>query len=335
MSAIVISDLTKRMGKKRLFSNLNLEVLEGEAFALLALDNCGKTTLSRILFNYLKPAKGRITIFDLDCVKDSKTIKESVGFVPEKLALQENLKASTLFKYTLSAHNFKNTEQLNYLIEYFDFNQRLRIVDMTDREKKLFSIINALIVKPRLIILDEPIKDLEEEDKVKLFTLLNKLKQDENLTIFMLTNSLVDAQKYCDRAAFLNEGEIIGVEFLKDKISNDKLVKIYTPVHNITPLQNIGAVLIYDKIDSKHFYFDKDMRDLSDVIANMRIDNYTIEDASLDDKLSALENKVKFDNTNNNINENRVAENTISNTEVIEPINSETVDDTVVIKEEV
>lgn len=333
MSAIVISDLTKRMGKKRLFSNLNLEVLEGEAFALLALDNCGKTTLSRILFNYLKPAKGRITIFDLDSVKDSKTIKESVGFVPEKLALQENLKASTLFKYTLSSHNFKNTEQLNYLIDYFDFNQRLKIVDMNGREKKLFSIINALIVKPRLIILDEPVKDLEEDDKVKLFSLLNKLKQDENLTIFMLTSSLVDAQKYCDRAAFLNEGEIVGVEFLKDKISNDKLVKIYTPLNNYSPLQSVGAILISDKLDSKHFYFDKDMRDLSDIIANMRIDNYTIEDASLNNKLDAIKNKENINNTN--FSQNIVVEDNTSNTEVIEHINNSVIDDTIIIKEEV
>ena len=55
MSAIVINNLTKRVGKRKIFSNLNLEVIEGESLALLGLEESGKTTLAKILFNYLKP----------------------------------------------------------------------------------------------------------------------------------------------------------------------------------------------------------------------------------------------------------------------------------------
>ena len=291
MSAIVINNLTKRMGKKIIFSNINLEVLEGEFFSLLALEGEGKTTLARILFNYLKPAMGSATIFDMNCSKDSKTIKESVGYVSEELLFQENIKASTLFKKTLALHNLQNTEELKYLLDYFGFNPKIRVPEMTENDKKIFSIINALIVKPRLIILDEPTRGLTVEQSIKLFEHLNKLKTEEGLTILLLTDSLIEAQNYCDRAAYLYNGEIKDIEYLNDKISNDKIVKIYSNIETIDSFTMIGSKIIKNTPEEKVLYFDGDLKELSRTIANLNIDNYSIEDSSLADKITAYYTK--------------------------------------------
>lgn len=291
MSAIVINNLTKRMGKKIIFSNINLEVLEGEFFSLLALEGEGKTTLARILFNYLKPAMGSATIFDMNCSKDSKTIKESVSYVSEELLFQENIKASTLFKKTLALHNLQNTEELKYLLDYFGFNPKKRVPEMTENDKKIFSIINALIVKPRLIILDEPTRGLTVEQSIKLFEHLNKLKTEEGLTILLLTDSLIEAQNYCDRAAYLYNGEIKDIEYLNDKISNDKIVKIYSNIETIDSFTMIGSKIIKNTPEEKVLYFDGDLKELSRTIANLNIDNYSIEDSSLADKITAYYTK--------------------------------------------
>ncbi|MBP2025479.1 ATP-binding cassette domain-containing protein [Peptoniphilus stercorisuis] len=291
MSAIVINNLTKRMGKKIIFSNINLEVLEGEFFSLLALEGEGKTTLARILFNYLKPAMGSATIFDMNCSKDSKTIKESVGYVSEELLFQENIKASTLFKKTLALHNLQNTEELKYLLDYFGFNPKIRVPEMTENDKKIFSIINALIVKPRLIILDEPTRGLTVEQSIKLFEHLNKLKTEEGLTILLLTDSLIEAQNYCDRAAYLYNGEIKDIEYLNDKISNDKIVKIYSNIETIDAFTMIGSKIIKNTPEEKVLYFDGDLKELSRTIADLNIDNYSIEDSSLADKITAYYTK--------------------------------------------
>lgn len=291
MSAIVINNLTKRMGKKIIFSNINLEVLEGEFFSLLALEGEGKTTLARILFNYLKPAMGSATIFDMNCSKDSKTIKESVSYVSEELLFQENIKASTLFKKTLALHNLQNTEELKYLLDYFGFNPKIRVPEMTENDKKIFSIINALIVKPRLIILDEPTRGLTVEQSIKLFEHLNKLKTEEGLTILLLTDSLIEAQNYCDRAAYLYNGEIKDIEYLNDKISNDKIVKIYSNIETIDAFTMIGSKIIKNTPEEKVLYFDGDLKELSRTIADLNIDNYSIEDSSLADKITAYYTK--------------------------------------------
>lgn len=293
MSAIVVNELTKRLGKKVIFSDINLEVLEGEFYAVLGLEGQGKTTLAKIIFNYLNPTTGSINVFDMDCTKDSRLIKESVSYVPEEFIFQDNVRAISLFKKTLAFHNLKNTEELNYLVEYFGFNQKVRVIDMTENEKKLFSIINALIVKPRLLILDEPTKYLSIEDTVKLFDHLNKLKSEENLTMFMLTDSLVDAQRYCDRGAFLHDGQIKNTEYLKDKAANDKIIKIYSELDSLDRFTDIGAKVIKESVEEKILYFDGNLNLLSQVIASLNIVNYNIEDSSLSDKISAYYKNVE------------------------------------------
>lgn len=287
MSAIVVNDLTKRIGKKVIFSNINLEVLEGEFFAVLALDSQGKTTLARILFNFLKPDRGSAYIYDIDCGKDSKTIKESVSYVPEDFFFQENIRAGSLLKKTLAFHNLTNTDELKYLVDYFDFNPKLKVNEMDENEKKIFTIINALIVKPRLIIMDEPTKYLSSEQKTKLYDHLNLLKESENLSALILTNSLVEAQTNCDRAAYLHDGKIKGTEYLKDKIANDKIVKIYSDINDLSEFISIGSKVVKNEENEKILYFDGDLKELSKVIYNSYIDNYNIENSSLEDKISA------------------------------------------------
>ncbi|RVU54187.1 ATP-binding cassette domain-containing protein [Anaerosphaera multitolerans] len=287
MSAIVISDLTKRIGKKSVFSNLNLEVLEGEFFALLGLEDSGKTTLSKILFNYLKPAKGKVTIFDMDCVKDSRAIKESVGFVPEEVYFQENVKIINLLKTTLNTHNLKSLEEIDMLLDYFGLDSKMKVLDMNNNEKKLFSIINALIIKPRLLIMDEPTKYLEQEQIEKLFEYLNKMKEENSLTLFMLTKSLSEAQRFCDRVAYLYDGSIKEIESMSNKVSSDKIIKIYNDLEDLDPFINIGAKIISTTKNNIVLYYDKDMRVLSRIIYESGIDNYSIENSSLSDKIAA------------------------------------------------
>ena len=287
MSAIIVKDLTKRLGKKVILSGVNLEIQEGEFFSVLALEGQGKTTIARILFNYLKPSIGNAYIFDLDFNRDSKEIKETTTYVPEEFLFQENIKAVSLLKKTLAFHGLKNTEELDYLIDYFSFNRKIRINDMTENEKKIFSIINALIVKPRVLILDEPAKGLSIEQKVKVFDYLKQLQKEEGVTILMLTDSLIDAQNYCDRAAYLHDGNIKYTEYLKDKIANDKIIKIYSPLNDINPFLEIGSKTIKNSPEEKILYFDGDMKELSRLIANLQIDNYSIEDSSLYDKILA------------------------------------------------
>lgn len=287
MSAIVINDLTKGKGKEKVLSNLNLEILDGEFFSLLGTENSGKTTLARIIMGYLKPGRGSIRVYDMDSFKESKEIKETVSFVSEDMIFDSKIKSYALLKKTLNAHGLSNTEDIDVLCDYFDFNSNLRICDLRDRERKLFSIINALVIKPRLIILDKPTKFLEDKDVDKLFSYIKRLNETEGLTVLLLSDSLREAKKYSSRIAYLSDGKIQDTEYNNVKAAGDKVLKIDSYRGNLNYFTSIGARIIKDAEDETILYFDGALPELSKVIYEEGLENYVLEDAKLSDKVSA------------------------------------------------
>ncbi len=255
MSAIVINDLTKGKGKEKVLSNLNLEILDGEFFSLLGTENSGKTTLARIIMGYLKPGRGSIRVYDMDSFKESKEIKETVSFVSEDMIFDSKIKSYALLKKTLNAHGLSNTEDIDVLCDYFDFNSNLRICDLRDRERKLFSIINALVIKPRLLILDKPTKFLEDKDVDKLFSYIKRLNETEGLTVLLLSDSLREAKKYSSRIAYLSDGKIQDTEYNNVKVAGDKVLKIDSYRGNLNYFTSIGARIIKDEEDETILYF--------------------------------------------------------------------------------
>ncbi len=287
MSAIVINDLTKGKGKDKILSNLNLEILDGEFFSLLGTDKSGKTTLARLLMGYLKASSGSIKLYDMDSFKESKEIKESVSFVPEDMIYDSKIKSFALLKKTLNAHNLSNTEDIDILCDYFDFNSNLRVCDLRDRERKLLAIINALVIKPRLLILDSPSKFLEEKDIERLFSHIKKLNEQENLTILLLSDSLREAKKYSSRIAYLSEGKVQDIEYNNVKASGDKVLRITSFRGNLNYFTSIGARILKDEEEETVLYFDGPLPELSKVIYEEGLENYVLEDAKLSDKVNA------------------------------------------------
>lgn len=287
MSAIVINDLTKRKSKEKILSNLNLEILDGEFFSLLGTENSGKTTLARIIMGYLKPGSGSIRVYDMDSFKESKEIKETVSFVPQDMIFDSKIKSYALLKKTLSTHGLSNTEDIDVLCDYFEFNSNLRICDLRDRERKLLAIINALVIKPRLLILDSPAKFLEEKDIDRLFSHVKKLNESEGLTVLLLSDSLREAKKYSSRIAYLSDGKIQDTEYNNVKAAGDKVLKIDSYRGNLNYFTSIGARIIKDEEDETILYFDGALPELSKVIYEEALENYVLEDAKLSDKVNA------------------------------------------------
>lgn len=287
MSAIVINDLTKGKGKDKVLQNLNLEILDGEIFSLLGTGKSGKTTLARIIMGFLKPNRGSIKVYDMDSFKESKEIKESVSLVPEDMIFDSKIKSFALLKKTLNAHNLSNTEDIDVLCDYFEFNSSLRVCDLRDRERKLLAIINALVIKPRLLILDNPCKFLEERDIDRLFSHIKKLNEQENLTVLLLSESLREAKKYSARIAYLSDGKVQDIEFNNAKAAGDKVLKISSYRGNLNYFTSIGARIIKDEEDETILYFDGHLPELSKVIYEEGLENYVLEDAELSDKVEA------------------------------------------------
>lgn len=289
MSAIVVRELSKKYRKNVVLDGVNLEVFDGEIFSLMGLKDSGKTTLARILFKFLKPTAGSVSIFDMDAQKEDRSVKEFTGYVPEDVWIYDNLKPMAIFKTTLGFHGLKNTDEIQSLMDYFELDNRHKFVDLTDSQRKRVAIINALIPKPKLIVIDDPTKDLSPPMIEKLFTHLKRLQQAEGLSVLLLTDNLSVGQRYGDRGAYLADGRIVGMEYLKEKYTNDKVLRIFDEVISVRAFEEIGARLIRDEAGNVEFFYDGYLPTLTTVLHQEKVKNYILEDALLENKIDAFE----------------------------------------------
>ena len=285
MSAIVVSGLTKKFRRDLVFNDFNLEVFDGEIFSIMGMEGSGKTTLARILFHFLKPNKGSVRIFDMDGQKESKSVKEITGYVPEDVWIYDNLKPMAIFKHTLAFHGLKNTDDIQSLMEFFELDNRHKFSDLTDSERKRVAIINALITKPKLLVLDNPSKHLNHAMLDKLFTHIKRLQSSEGLTVLLLTDDMSIGQRYGDRGAYLAGGRLTGIEYLKDKKNNDKILRIFDELINVNAFEEVGASLLKDESGDVEFFYDGFLPTLTTVLHQQNVKNYVLEDAELEDKV--------------------------------------------------
>ena len=285
MSAIVVNELTKKFRRNLVFNDFNLEVFDGEIFSIMGMEGAGKTTLARILFHFLKPNKGTIRIFDMDGQKESKSVKEFTGYVPEEVWMYDNLKPMAIFNHTLAFHGLKNTDDIQSLMEYFELDNRHKFADLTDSERKRVAIINALIAKPKLLVLDNPSKDLSRAMLDKLFTHIKRLQSSEGLSVLLLTDDLAIGQRYGDRGAYLSGGRLTGIEYLKDKKNNDKVLRIFDELIDVGAFEEIGATLLKDESGDVEFFYDGYLPTLTTVLHQQKVKNYVLEDAVLENKV--------------------------------------------------
>lgn len=285
MSAIVVSGLTKKFRRDLVFNDFNLEVFDGEFFSIMGMEGSGKTTLARILFHFLKPNKGSVRIFDMDGQKESKSVKEFTGYVPEDVWIYDSLKPMAIFKHTLAFHGLKNTDDIQSLMEFFELDNRHKFSDLTDSERKRVAIINALITKPKLLVLDNPSKHLNHAMLDKLFTHIKRLQSSEGLTVLLLTDDMSIGQRYGDRGAYLAGGRLTGIEYLKDKKNNDKILRIFDELIDVNAFEEVGASLLKDESGDVEFFYDGYLPTLTTVLHQQKVKNYVLEDAELEDKV--------------------------------------------------
>lgn len=289
MSAIVVSELTKKFRRQLVFNNFNLEVFDGEIFSVMGLSGSGKTTLARILFNFYKPNRGSVTVFDMSAQKEAKSVKEFTSYIPEDVWIYDNLKPVALFKHTLAFHGLKNTDDIQSLMEYFELDNKHKFIDLTDSERKRVAIVNALITKPKLLIIDNPTKDLNHAMMDKLFTHLKRLQRSEGLSVLLLTDDLSVGQRFGDRGAYISGGRLVGLEYLKEKKNNDKVLRIFDELVSVPAFESIGCELIKDESGDIQFFYDGYLPTLTTVLHQEKIKNFTLEDALLENKINSFE----------------------------------------------
>ncbi len=211
--SISVQNLSKSYQKLKAVDNVSFEVNSGELFGLIGPDGAGKTTLFRILTTLLIADEGKATVANLDVIKDYKTIRNSVGYMPGKFSLyqdltvEENLRFfATIFGTTIE-ENYDLIEDIYVQIEPF---KNRRAGALSGGMKQKLALCCALIHAPKVLFLDEPTTGVDPVSRKEFWQMLKRL-QKKGITILVST-PYMDEASLCDRIALIQNGKVLKID---------------------------------------------------------------------------------------------------------------------------
>ncbi|MEG0824020.1 MAG: ABC transporter ATP-binding protein, partial [Erysipelotrichaceae bacterium] len=212
---IEIKDLSKFYGNNRGINNLSLDIKEGEIFGFVGPNGSGKSTTIRCLLALIFPTSGSASIFNKDCIKESSTIANSIGYLPSEVFYYDNMKVKELLDYSASFYDHDCSKRCDELCKKLNLDTTRKIEELSFGNRKKVGIVQALLHSPKLIILDEPTGGLDPLMQQTFFNILRE-ENKKGTTIIFSSHILSEVQKLCDRVGIIKEGEIIKI----DEVSN-------------------------------------------------------------------------------------------------------------------
>jgi ABC-2 type transport system ATP-binding protein len=281
MGIINISNLTKSYGIHRGIIDVNLEVKEGEIFGFIGPNGAGKSTTIKLLLNLIFPDSGLANIFDLNCVTDTTKIKENLGYVPSEVRYYDNMKVKELINYAKSFRKSIEEEYVKSLCQLFEVELEKNMSELSLGNRKKVAIVQALIHKPKLLILDEPTNGLDPLIQQKLFATLLKLKK-EGTTIFLSSHNLTEIEEFCDRVAIIKEGKIVDVKSISEiSHKNIKRVTLKTSENMVEDIKTIKGDIVEVNENTIVFNYSGDVNKLLSTLSKYKLENIFIQEEKL------------------------------------------------------
>jgi len=207
--------LTKQFGKLLAVDRLDLEVRPGELFGFLGPNGAGKTTTIKMLVGMLKPTAGEIHINGTDARADPLAAKAMLGYLPDRPYLYDKLTAMEFMHFVGGLYLMggdeveKLSRELLEMFELKDWAGEL-IENFSHGMKQRLILSSALLHRPRLLIVDEPMVGLDPKG-ARLVKRIFRQLASSGRTVFMSTHTLEIAEEVCDRIAIINKGRIIAL----------------------------------------------------------------------------------------------------------------------------
>lgn len=279
MYAIETKNLTKSYKKSRGIINIDLKIEKGEIFGFIGPNGAGKSTTIRTLLNFIFPDSGSASIMGLDCIKESKKIKQITGYLPSEINYYDNMKIKDLLLYSAAFYNKDCTKKINELTERFDVDTSKSIQSLSLGNKKKVGIIQALLHEPEILILDEPTSGL---DPLMQKTFFDILKEENKIgtTIFFSSHILSEVQKLCSRVAIIKEGRILKIQDIS-KLTNAHFKRI--TIDSGSEINIPGMINKTYEGNLTKFMFNGEFDDLFKALSFIHINNIEIEEPSLEE----------------------------------------------------
>lgn len=284
--AIVLNELTKHYGKHRGINNLSFSVNQGEFFGFIGPNGAGKSTTIRTLMGLIRPTGGSASIFDLDCHSKASVIARDVGYLPSENSYYENMKVRELLQYTADLYGMDCKTKMKELADRLNLDLSRKIADLSLGNKKKVGIVSAIMTSPKLIIMDEPTSGLDPLIQQAFFDIL-KEENSRGATVFFSSHVLSEVQKLCDRVAILKEGQLIGIQSIKElRESGYKKVSLSAKEAIPRDFFDLSGIANYAETADKtsvSFMYNGNITAIIDKLHLLHLDDVLLEEPSLEE----------------------------------------------------
>ena len=250
MSYIQVKELSKSYSDIQALKGLSMEIPAGTLFGILGPNGAGKSTLIKILATLIEPDSGEISINNIDLIKNSRQIRELIGYVAQDVALDKILTGRELLDFQSDLYHInknKKIERIETLINQLEMN------DWIDRKcgtysggmKRRIDLAAGLLHLPKVLILDEPTVGLDIESRNIIWQLLKDLRND-GMTVLLSSHYLDEIDKLADRLIIIDHGRVIAQGTpaqLKNKLGGDRITLKVREFSNQAESEKICEIL--------------------------------------------------------------------------------------------
>jgi len=224
---IVAENLTKDYHRFRAVDRINLRVRAGEIYGFLGPNGAGKTTTIRMLIGLLKPTSGRIEICGHDLEREPVAAKSQVGFIPDRPFLYEKLTGEEFLQFIAGLYSLDGSEteaRIAELLRFFDLLDwgKELIESYSHGMKQRLVMASAMMHRPKVIIVDEPMVGLDPKGARLLKEVFRRMVKHNGSCIFMSTHTLEIAEQMCDRIGIIQAGKLIAEGTMPELKANAK-----------------------------------------------------------------------------------------------------------------
>jgi ABC-2 type transport system ATP-binding protein len=210
-TVIHTESLTKHYGDVRAVVDLNLDIKAGEVFGFLGPNGAGKTTTIRTLLDEIRPTSGKATILGMDTHDKAVEIRRYIGYLPGDLAMYPNLTGKDTLTYFANLRGGVDWSYVNLLAKRLDADLNKKVGDLSSGNRQKVGLIQALMSKPQLLIMDEPSLGLDPLIQRELQKMMREVIEEGN-TIFLSSHTLSEVQRVADRVGIIRHGNLVAVE---------------------------------------------------------------------------------------------------------------------------
>jgi len=227
MTALVASHLTKIIGDRTIVDDVSFELQPGEVFGFLGPNGAGKTTTIRMLVGLIKPTRGTVSVCGFDIRKRFEEAMRCIGCIVEN---------PDLYRFMTGRENLEhfarmlrvNHDEIERVAELVNLAHRLdqRVGTYSLGMRQRLGIAQAMLGRPRVLILDEPANGLDPAGIREIRELLRGLAAERGLAVFVSSHLLAEVELTCDRVAIIHKGTILRTGPVRELISNQRMMEL-------------------------------------------------------------------------------------------------------------